>query len=147
MDPPSPEPPETPWMDKIKNPKARQAWNVAFRGLYRTYVMADKAGEKIAGVLGITDSRYQYAIDEYNRIQQRKKELEEQEILDAKHLADLQNNNTFKVVVENKNQVANHTPAETIVQPEPEDIEKKETAPTENQHIEINIEPVVTPSI
>eukprot|EP00757_Euglenozoa_sp_SAG-D1_P020620 gene20621-7567_t len=32
----------------------------------------DKIGEKVANALGITQSRYQYALDEFNRQQQKK---------------------------------------------------------------------------
>ena len=35
----------------------------------RLWVVADRIGEKIAGLLGITDSRFQYAIDEYERLE------------------------------------------------------------------------------
>eukprot|EP00999_Lentomonas_sp_LEN2_P000524 NODE_1525_length_826_cov_73.865522_g1477_i0.p1 GENE.NODE_1525_length_826_cov_73.865522_g1477_i0~~NODE_1525_length_826_cov_73.865522_g1477_i0.p1 ORF type:complete len:191 (+),score=41.12 NODE_1525_length_826_cov_73.865522_g1477_i0:150-722(+) len=46
-------------------------WKSAKAGAYRAYLVADKIGEKVAGFLGITDSRFQYAVDEYNRQQER----------------------------------------------------------------------------
>ena len=42
--------------------------------LYRALDVCDHLGERIADFLGITSPRFQYVIDEHNRIEKRKKE-------------------------------------------------------------------------
>jgi hypothetical protein len=49
-------------------------------GLHKAILIADCLGEKIAGVLGITDSRFQYAIDECDRIERLKKQKSDREM-------------------------------------------------------------------
>jgi hypothetical protein len=48
--------------------------------LYRALDVCDHLGERIADFLGITSPRFQYVIDEHNRIEKRKKEKAEKEL-------------------------------------------------------------------
>ncbi|KAJ9437227.1 hypothetical protein DIPPA_00005 [Diplonema papillatum] len=55
-----------------------RAWQCVCPILYRIYVTADYIGEKVADAFGITESRFQYVIDEHNRRADKKKRKEEQ---------------------------------------------------------------------
>jgi len=61
----------------FEKPQVQKAVKIVTDVAYKAYLLADKAGEKIANFLGITDSRFQYAVDEYNRLQ-RLRERKEQ---------------------------------------------------------------------
>eukprot|EP01006_Ploeotia_vitrea_P063496 TRINITY_DN85642_c0_g1_i1.p1 TRINITY_DN85642_c0_g1~~TRINITY_DN85642_c0_g1_i1.p1 ORF type:complete len:125 (-),score=7.10 TRINITY_DN85642_c0_g1_i1:69-443(-) len=53
-----------------------KAWEATKTGAKIAWKWADAAGEKIADFLGITQSRFQYAIDEMERIERRKQQQE-----------------------------------------------------------------------
>eukprot|EP00993_Chasmostoma_nieuportense_P005966 NODE_6579_length_521_cov_12.134518_g6414_i0.p1 GENE.NODE_6579_length_521_cov_12.134518_g6414_i0~~NODE_6579_length_521_cov_12.134518_g6414_i0.p1 ORF type:complete len:129 (-),score=14.38 NODE_6579_length_521_cov_12.134518_g6414_i0:59-445(-) len=53
--------------------KCKAAMEATSNWLYRIYLVADRMGERIADFLGITDSRFQYAIDEHERRQEKKR--------------------------------------------------------------------------
>ena len=60
----------------IQHPTVKRVYNVVTPILMSLYLNAEWAGEKIADVLGITQSRFQYAIDEHNRLIARKSRKE-----------------------------------------------------------------------
>ena len=64
--------------DWIKNDRARTVVAAVYPTAYKVYAWMDWMGGKIAGVLGLTQSRFQYAIDEHDRIERRKRRKEEQ---------------------------------------------------------------------
>eukprot|EP00755_Sulcionema_specki_P028985 Sspe_Gene.91130::Locus_62595_Transcript_1_1_Confidence_1.000_Length_641::g.91130::m.91130 len=71
---------DAPWYKyPLKYDSVQRVWSRVGPALYRVYVIADAIGEKVADALGITQSRFQYAIDEHNR-QMRKKRRKEQQI-------------------------------------------------------------------
>ena len=82
--------PETAYYDAdftwIGNNTIRSAAKTVYPAAYRAYVICDWIGEKVANGLGLTSSRFQYAVDEYHRLErkkQRKVELARQQELEA----------------------------------------------------------------
>eukprot|EP01064_Diplonema_japonicum_P009015 TRINITY_DN16499_c0_g1_i1.p1 TRINITY_DN16499_c0_g1~~TRINITY_DN16499_c0_g1_i1.p1 ORF type:complete len:157 (+),score=23.66 TRINITY_DN16499_c0_g1_i1:49-519(+) len=53
-----------------------KTWRAVYPVLYQMYATADYLGEKVADALGITQSRFQYAIDEHDRQLARKTKKE-----------------------------------------------------------------------
>eukprot|EP01059_Diplonema_ambulator_P003303 TRINITY_DN12984_c0_g1_i2.p1 TRINITY_DN12984_c0_g1~~TRINITY_DN12984_c0_g1_i2.p1 ORF type:complete len:152 (+),score=34.94 TRINITY_DN12984_c0_g1_i2:507-962(+) len=68
---------EPTWYEKpLQYEAVAKVWRLVYPVLYQLYSTADYLGEKVADALGITQSRFQYAIDEHNRqlAKKRKKE-------------------------------------------------------------------------
>eukprot|EP00760_Papus_ankaliazontas_P006518 PhM_4_TR13076/c0_g2_i1/m.75313 len=63
----------------IKNQRVRRAACKVYPTAMWLWDWGDYLGGKVANALGLTQSRYQYAIDEYNR-QQRKKRRKEEKV-------------------------------------------------------------------
>lgn len=71
--------------DWIANEKLRNGAKYVYPVAYKVYVVMDWIGEKVAYALGATQSRFQYAVDEYHRQERRnarKAELERQRMLE-----------------------------------------------------------------
>eukprot|EP00754_Rhynchopus_humris_P001137 Rhum_TRINITY_DN10711_c0_g1::Rhum_TRINITY_DN10711_c0_g1_i1::g.39752::m.39752 len=69
---------EEPWYKKpLQYPAVAAVWHTVEPVLYQTYCVMDYVGEKVADALGITESRFQYAIDEHDRQMQRRRKKEQ----------------------------------------------------------------------
>eukprot|EP01060_Flectonema_neradi_P040833 TRINITY_DN9447_c0_g1_i2.p1 TRINITY_DN9447_c0_g1~~TRINITY_DN9447_c0_g1_i2.p1 ORF type:complete len:202 (+),score=44.98 TRINITY_DN9447_c0_g1_i2:80-607(+) len=96
----------------INHPTVQRVYNMVCPFLTCLYLNAEWAGEKIADVLGITQSRFQYAIDEHNRLVARKarkeayilKRLEEEWLKEQQEKEEAALNNTATVEFDNNNQ-------------------------------------------
>lgn len=69
----------------IPNGPLRTGAKAVYPAAYKTYLVMDWIGEKVAWVLGATQSRFQYAVDEHHRQERRKarkEELERQRLLE-----------------------------------------------------------------
>uniref|UniRef100_A0A7S3GCJ6 Uncharacterized protein n=2 Tax=Palpitomonas bilix TaxID=652834 RepID=A0A7S3GCJ6_9EUKA len=56
-----------PWAESTRWEKCKYCFTKCYRGI-------EVVGEKIAGVLGLTQSKYEWVIDEYERIQEQKED-------------------------------------------------------------------------
>lgn len=72
-------------LDWIKNDTLRSGVKYVYPAAKKVYLVMDWIGEKVAYAIGATQSRFQYAVDEYNRQERRKarkEELERQRLLE-----------------------------------------------------------------
>eukprot|EP01063_Lacrimia_lanifica_P008536 TRINITY_DN1559_c0_g5_i1.p1 TRINITY_DN1559_c0_g5~~TRINITY_DN1559_c0_g5_i1.p1 ORF type:complete len:177 (+),score=66.92 TRINITY_DN1559_c0_g5_i1:91-621(+) len=65
------------YLKPLAHPAVQQTWDAVQPVLYNCYVTMDYIGEKVADALGLTQSRFQYVIDEHNRIEERKRKKED----------------------------------------------------------------------
>ena len=69
---------ETVWYRRpLEYPTVLRVWRAVEPVLYQMYVTADYLGEKVADALGVTESRFQYVIDEHDRQMRRKRKKEQ----------------------------------------------------------------------
>ena len=66
-------------LDWISNPTLNKCARTVYPAAYKTYCIMEWIGGKVAYCIGATQSRFQYAIDEYNRLERRRLRKEEQE--------------------------------------------------------------------
>ena len=65
--------------DWVPTSTLRSGARTVYPTLHKVYCAMDYIGEKLANGLGLTQSRYQYAVDEYNRREERKRRKAEME--------------------------------------------------------------------
>eukprot|EP00756_Hemistasia_phaeocysticola_P066781 Hpha_TRINITY_DN9494_c0_g1::TRINITY_DN9494_c0_g1_i1::g.139208::m.139208 len=62
------------WQRPLRDERVRRAWNRVAPAFWTAFAAAERTGQWFADALGITQSRFQYAIDEHNRqVRQRKR--------------------------------------------------------------------------